>query len=113
MEDKNKLYIVVLTGSLVLIFLVVLMYFLSDYINHDKTYENYGTGAILQLVAKGPMDTYLTGDAEKYIPPWYYYNPRFYSFGHLYYPYYAPDQIDSPYIRYGYNGDKLKYVNYI
>jgi hypothetical protein len=50
--------------------------------------EPYGQGALVQLTAKGPQDTYLTGDADKYlwwnypgwVPgdpyPWYYYvNP--------------------------------------
>lgn len=37
-------------------------------------------GALIQLMAKGPQDTYLTGDAWKYIPWWYY--------GNYPYPYY-------------------------
>lgn len=28
-------------------------------------------GALVQLVAKGPQDTYLTGDAWKYYPWWF------------------------------------------
>lgn len=34
--------------------------------------EKYSQGALVQLYAKGPQDAYLTGDAWKYIPPWYY-----------------------------------------
>ena len=36
--------------------------------------ESFSNGAILQLIAKGPQDTYLTGDAWK---PWW---------GYPYYP---------------------------
>ncbi len=39
---------------------------------YDKS-ENYSQAALIQLFAKGPQDTYLTGDAWKYIPPFYYY----------------------------------------
>lgn len=34
--------------------------------------ERYSQAALLQLTAKGPQDTYLSGDAWKYIPPYYY-----------------------------------------
>ena len=34
--------------------------------------EYYGSGALTQLFAKGPQDTYLTGDAWKYLTPWDY-----------------------------------------
>jgi hypothetical protein len=43
-----------------------------------KNREPYSQAAITQLIAKGPQDTYLTGDAYKYIPPYGYYG---------YYPY--------------------------
>lgn len=36
-------------------------------------------GALLQLVAKGPQDTYLTGDAWKYYP-WPYYGSYRYPY---------------------------------
>ena len=57
--------------------------------------EHYNLGALIQLHAKGPQDTYLTGDAWKYIPPYYYgYNwSPFYSptrLGKLNYHYYSP-----------------------
>lgn len=35
--------------------------------------EHSTIGSLIQLYAKGPQDTYLTGDAWKYIPPWYNY----------------------------------------
>lgn len=38
----------------------------------NKKKEGYSQAALIQLTAKGPQDTYLTGDAWKYIPPWYY-----------------------------------------
>lgn len=41
--------------------------------------EPFNLGAINQLMAKGPQDTYLTGDAWKYIPWWYYTYP--YAYG--------------------------------
>lgn len=52
--------------ALILVILFVLFLFIQ------KRKEHYNMGAITQLVAKGPQDTYLTGDAWKYIPPYYY-----------------------------------------
>ena len=43
---------------------------LKAFMNDKK--EGYSMGALTQLYAKGPQDTYLTGDAWKYIPPYYY-----------------------------------------
>lgn len=60
-----------------------------------KTIEHYNLGALIQLHAKGPQDTYLTGDAWKYIPPWYYnswWSPFYNStrYGNMNYYYYRP-----------------------
>lgn len=52
---------------------------------HDRK-EKYSQAAITQLIAKGPQDTYLSGDAWKYIPPYGY--PGYISYGgYGYYPY--------------------------
>lgn len=45
--------------------------------------EHYNMGVINQLQAKGPQDTYLTGDAWKYIPWWYYNYPYTYGPWHI------------------------------
>ena len=66
---------------LVVIFIVALILYLY---NLEK--EHYGEGALIQLMAKGPQDTYLTGDALKYM-----YYPIVYD------PYYG-----YPYLSYGY-----------
>lgn len=57
--------------------------------------EKYNQGALIQLFAKGPQDTYLTGDAWKYIP-WYYGSYPYYSYGR-YWPWNIPTRT-----RYGY-----------
>jgi hypothetical protein len=49
------------------IILTIIIFFL-----YKKNRETYSPAAMLQLTAKGPQDTYLSGDAWKYIPPWYY-----------------------------------------
>ena len=54
---------------IIIIFFIIALITLFDY--HGNQKEGYN-GALLQLVAKGPQDTYLTGDAWKYIPPYYY-----------------------------------------
>lgn len=55
--------------------------------------EGYSAGALTQLMAKGPQDTYLTGDAWKYIPWWYYNYPYPYMMstrgGYYTMPYYG------------------------
>jgi hypothetical protein len=51
----------------------------------SKIQENNGTGALVQLAAKGPQDLYLTGTNSLY--PYYYpSNPYYYP---MYYPYYS------------------------
>lgn len=63
------------------LFLAILLSFLgylalNGYLN--KMVEGFSSGALIQLVAKGPQDTYLSGDAEKYIR--YYYGPHYSEF---------------------------------
>lgn len=68
---------------LLVILLIVYLY------KTDK--EHYNQGALIQLMAKGPQDTYLTDDAWQY----------------MYYPYYSPyygsiyGRPPSPYWPYG------------
>lgn len=61
--------------ELIFVFLLILVVVMT--ISYKK--EPFNMGAINQLMAKGPQDTYLTGDAWKYIPWWYYNYP--YSYG--------------------------------
>lgn len=77
---------------IIIIAFVVIALFL---IYNKDIKETYNFGALTQLYAKGPQDTYLTGDAWKYIPPYFYghhwrpfYNPT--RLGKLNYHYYAP-----------------------
>lgn len=93
MEYGDLIRILILVGFIVVVGYAIYI----GYLWYTSAYEHYGDGALLQLMAKGPMDTYLSEDAEKYIPPWYQYFPRYYSLGHLYYPYYTPDYIYYPY----------------
>ena len=75
--------------AIIILVAICLLAFMSD------KKEAIGTGALIQLQAKGPQDTYLTGDAWKYFPPWYYnsfwgpYGPFYIPTRNLkYYPYY-------------------------
>ncbi len=54
------------------VFLVTSLIIIFWLLSRDSTKEHYNLGALIQLHAKGPQDTYLTGDAWKYIPPYYY-----------------------------------------
>ena len=47
-----------------------------------QNYEHMGTGALIQLYAKGPQDAYLTTDTEKYYNPFYY--PYAYPYAYQY-----------------------------
>ena len=87
-------------------YLIIIAVLLVIYLclrNRNK--EHYGSGALMQLYAKGPQDTYLTGDATKYIPYWYYpmslwNNPTRYGSSWYYpYMYYSPNSY-YPYFTY-------------
>ena len=45
-------------------------------------------GAMTQLYAKGPQDSYLTYDTDKYIPPYLYWNRWLWN---------APTRLSYPY----------------
>lgn len=65
--------------TIIVVLVVIYLVFFGDMI------EGYSQAAILQLVAKGPQDLYLTADAEKYL--WYYDNPYnyyYHSYGNMY-----------------------------
>ena len=79
---------------IIVIILIVIAYL---FLTNDKQIEGIGTGALIQLYAKGPQDTYLSGDAAKYWPywgPYYYYGWRPFwqptRFGRMNYNYYRP-----------------------
>ena len=57
----------IISSPIVLILLVIIILFV-----YKKDKETYSPASMIQLTAKGPQDTYLSGDAWKYIPPWYY-----------------------------------------
>ena len=70
----------------IIIVLLVVLLILYLY-KTDK--EHYGEGALIQLMAKGPQDTYLTGDAWQHM--YYPYFDPYYSYVHGFrspYPYY-------------------------
>jgi len=53
---------------------LIIILLISLYYLHDNI-EGFGSGALVQLMAKGPQDRYLTADAEKYL--WYQPNNEF------------------------------------
>lgn len=53
--------------NILLVCIIIIVLFLLTFKK-----EKYSQATITQLVAKGPQDTYLTGDAWKYLYPWYY-----------------------------------------
>lgn len=64
--------------------------------------EHYSMGALNQLMAKDVQDTYLTGDAWKYIPP-YGCNYPYCNYQYNTYPYtYGPWLIPTRYGKYSY-----------
>ncbi|QKF94425.1 capsid-related protein [Fadolivirus algeromassiliense] len=50
------------------------------YLMYSQKKENYNMGTYIQLMAKGPQDTYLTGDAWKYFYWPYYYDAWPYNY---------------------------------
>lgn len=66
----------------IIIILIVVLLLIKLLFN---TVEGFG-GALVQLYSKGPQDTYLTVDTDKYIYPYHYY--RSYSLPYNYIPYY-------------------------
>ena len=70
-----------------IVLITIILFLFAQY----KKTENYSDGAYTQLVAKDVQDTYLTGDAWKYIPIYdytYSYTPYNFSFyPYTYYPY--------------------------
>ena len=59
-----------------------------------QCYEGYGGGALTQLMAKGPQDTYLSADANKYVPE--------YGAGRYYATWNFPTRLTNYYYRYPY-----------
>ena len=65
---------------------IVIIVMIIVLILYNAEKEHYGEGALIQLVAKDPQDTYLTGDAFKYM-----YYPTLYDpyYGYVYgYPFF-------------------------
>jgi len=59
--------------SVILAILIVIIFIFLFNLNKIEKYN----GALTQLYAKGPMDTYLSGDAWKYLYYPYYYSPNY------------------------------------
>lgn len=97
----------ILIGILIIFVIIIAIY-------KNKNDENF-SGALTQLYAKGPQDTYLNVDIEKYVPElWHTYPNYMWSNGN-YYPlfwniptrygygqYYLPELYDAYYYRYPY-----------
>lgn len=95
-----------------LILAILFIFMFSIAIHHFVTYnieieEHYGSGALVQLYAKDPQDTYLTDDAYKYL---YYY-----PYGYFNYPYVESVWNNPTRYTYGYYGYPYNYYrrNYI
>jgi len=85
-------WLLIKDNTMLILFIVVLAIVLFTATGEK---EGYSQAAMIQLYAKGPQDTYLTGDAWKHIPPIYYnygwgpfYMPT--RFGKMNYYYYRP-----------------------
>lgn len=91
-----------------LILAILFIFMFSIMVHHFVTYnvdieEHYGSGALVQLYAKGLQDTHLTYDAYKYL-----YNPYY-----GYYPYVESvwnNPTRYPYSYYGYYPYRRNYV---
>ena len=71
---------------------IIALIAISIFIIGKKNIEGFSTGALIQLMAKGPQDRYLSADAEKYI--YYPFHGEFLwnnstRLKGLYYPYYT------------------------
>ncbi len=78
---------------IVLILMCTIAYVLL--FNDDVNAEYFdNTGALTQLMTKGPQDFYLTTNNEKYVYPRYYYPYYFNGFNR---PTYNNDNVDSNY----------------
>jgi len=78
-----------------MIIYIILLLLVTAVIFLYKRHEGFGSsdgGALIQLYAKGPQDTYLTGDTEKYIPEYLY---GIYPYG--YYLWNIPTRYQSEY----------------
>ena len=75
-----------MSGNKFILLLIILILVIWFFKKDRDVKEGISQGALTQLYAKGPMDTYLTGDAWKYIPWWYYSG----YYGYPYYGSYSP-----------------------
>ena len=94
--------------AFILIVAISVIYHNFSQCNADEGFA----GAMIQLTAKGPQDSYLTVGTDQYVPEYYYpygealwNNPtRIYNYQY-YYPYYYPSGYPSYY--YPYNSSYL------
>jgi len=76
----------------IIIVAVIILFLLSS--SNTVTKEKYSDAALIQLYAKGPEDTYLSGDAWKHVP-WLYYT-AYPGVGPYYSPYYGANLWNYP-----------------
>lgn len=62
-----------------LIIVFVFLYTISCFLFSDEIESEHMDGALIQLMAKGSQDVYLTTDTEKYISPYYVYGNYAYN----------------------------------
>lgn len=87
----------------ILIVVILLFIFYRRMIQNCSLKEHISPGTLTQLVAKGPQDTYLTGDAQKWIFP-----PN--SYGYTNFVWNNPTRLYTNYPYYYYS-DLYPYVH--
>jgi len=58
------------TPVIVIGIIILIIFFIMEW--RRRHIEGNSPAALIQLIAKDPLDTYLSADASKYIPWWYY-----------------------------------------
>lgn len=67
---------------------IIIILLLVGFILFNDMKKEHQTGALIQLHAKGPQDTYLTGDAWRHLYYYPFYSPYYYPYYIGKYPYY-------------------------
>ena len=61
----------IVISVIIIIFVIITCVIYYQFKPDCSVYENFG-GALVQLTAKGPEDSYLSDDTAKYVPEYYY-----------------------------------------
>ena len=76
------------------IIVIIIIYIIIIHLSFpEKNIESYGSGALVQLYARGPEDYYLMPHTSRY---WRY--PWFFRRRYPYYPYYYPYYYHFPFL---------------